>query len=203
MRWKVVSSAMGKDTLESEFLPDLIGAFAGFPKAFQCDGIVSFGESASGVVGQQLMVMVGRRGDSEERLQHAMQVGGVKKVDSADNFGDSLKSVVYHDGEVIACTDVFPDDHGIAQQFGFCLLSAVEGVLPGEGVPDSFQGFREVESEGVVFSGCYAGVLLVCAESSAGAGVEWAIAAVWSPACGFDFPQDVFSSAEAGVKEAA
>ena len=63
------------------------------------------------------MAVIGRL-QPQQRLQQAMQAGGVEEVPPAHHVGDPLQMVVHHHGDVIAGGNVAPPDHGIAPERG-------------------------------------------------------------------------------------
>ena len=105
--------------------------------------------------------MIGWRGEAEEFLENDVEVGGFEKVFTADDIGDSLKAVVVNDGEVVAGSDVFPDDDGVAEELRLASLFSMNAVVPGDLMANVVEGFGEIESEGVGFAGGDAGFSFV------------------------------------------
>ena len=76
--------------------------------------------------------MIGGDRKTQQGLENAMQVGRFEKINPAHNVGDALERVIVNDGQVITGPDVFPYKDGVAEEFGFGLLDAVDRVVPGQ-----------------------------------------------------------------------
>jgi len=112
---------------ETKFLPQLGSTDPSGPQFGQGDGLISFGETFPVFIGEEWMMMITWRGQSEEGLKQAVEVGCFEEVDSPDDIGDALKGIIMHHGEVVAGTDVFADQDGVAKEFG-------AGHLPSGGI---------------------------------------------------------------------
>jgi hypothetical protein len=62
------------------------------------EGIVSFGEADAVLVGEELGVEVGGRGEKEGALEENLAGGGFEEVAAADYFGDPGAGVVDYAG---------------------------------------------------------------------------------------------------------
>ena len=58
------------------------------------EGVVAFGEADAVLVGEELGVEVGGRGEVEGALEEDLAGGGFEEVAAADNFGDLRIGVV-------------------------------------------------------------------------------------------------------------
>jgi len=111
------------------------------------DGAVALGETLAPAVGDQVVVVVARRRDAEERLQQPMQMSGVEEVLAAADQGDPLQVIVQDDGQVIAGRRVLAGEDRVAQRFRPRLDPAGPAVVPVERA-GARHGAGDVETPG-------------------------------------------------------
>ena len=95
------------------------------PKLAQAGGLRRFRKLAAVGVEDQPVVVIDRRRQIEQRLQHAVHAGRPEQVLAAHHMGDALHRVVEHDREMIA---------------GRRLLAADDHVAPGRGIGRDLAG---------------------------------------------------------------
>lgn len=93
---------------------DVGRAEALFAEGGDGEGVVTFGEASAGVIADELVVMVGGRGEFEEGLEEAVNVGGGEEVCAPGDEGDFLGSVIDDDGEVVGGADVFSGENDVS-----------------------------------------------------------------------------------------
>lgn len=147
------------------------------------------------------MVIDGNR-KPEKCLEDPVQVRGIEQVDSTNDIRDFLQPVVVNHREVVARPDILSHNHGITEQLGAGQLFTPVGILPREFPFDRRKSPAEVEAQGMGRTFRDPTAAFVFTERAAGAGIERPFRSVGCLSRSFDFPQDVFSSAEARVEEA-
>ena len=82
---------------------------------------VALGEPLAVAVDQQIVVVIVRRRQVEQRLEQPVDVGGGEEVAAAHDVGDALGGVVDRDGEMIAGRRVLAGEDDVAEQPGLGL----------------------------------------------------------------------------------
>jgi len=196
------SDSAGSFVVKSKFRPEGGGGDAGFAERFQGDGAVPLGEPGAVCASKERMMEVSGDRVTEERLEHAMEMGRLEKIDTANDVGDPLEGVVVDDREVVTRSDVFADKDGVTEAFGPGLLQTVDGVGPGKVGAGPGKRFFEVETEGVGVTGGETCLAFPARELSAEPGIEGALAAVGSVSGPVYLAQNVAAGAEAGIQVA-
>jgi len=147
--------------------------------------------------------MIGRDGKTKKRLEQPMEMCRLEQIDSADNVGDSLESVIDDDGKVIAGADVFANEDDVTEPFRPGFLGAEPGVRPEEAVSGEGTSFFLIEAECAGDASGKPGGALVFGKAAAGAGVGEILAAVGGLTGPFDLAADVCSGAEARIEQSA
>ncbi len=130
-----------------------------------------------------------------------MEVGRVEEIDAANDIGDTLKRVIGHHGEVIACAYILPHEYGIAQIPGPSDLCSVIGVVPGQFRSCFIDRAVQIEAKAMVFScGNTRGALLV-GKSPTGPRINRAFASMGGISGSIGLTEDVVPATEAGVEE--
>ena len=119
----------------------------------QCDRAIALGQSLAPTVGYQIVMIVAWRLDLEQRLQQAMDVGGVEEILTTGNEVHPLQVVIDHHGEMIARGGVLARKDRVAQKLGLGSNPAGTAVVPIQGTGQR-QSLVDVEppSEGLALA---------------------------------------------------
>lgn len=93
-------------------------------------GPIALGQPPAIAGQQQRMVMVARHREPEQRLQKALDVGGLEQIPAAHDIGHALQGIVCHGCQHVAYPDVAPGQHNVSQQAGRCRHEPGVAVAP-------------------------------------------------------------------------
>ena len=91
---------------------------------------VALGEAPPRRIGEQRVVVIARRRQSEQRLQQPVDMRRLEQVGAAHHVGDALPRIVDHYGEMIGGGRIFPRQHDVAESGRIGGDLARPGVMP-------------------------------------------------------------------------
>jgi hypothetical protein len=170
------------------------------PQVAQGEGARALGHPPPVAVADQIVVVPARYRQAQERLEEAVDVGGVEQILAAGDERHPLGRVVDHDREVIARRHVLAGEHHVAEGSGVGLDPAGAHVVPGER-PGALERPGDVQPPGIGLAPSDPPGPLGRVEVAAGAGIEpLTRGPVGGGGGGGDFLAHLLARAEAGIE---
>ena len=179
------------------------GRPAAIAQVAQRDRPIALGQPLAAAVGDQVVMVVARRAQAEQRLQQAVDVGGVEQVLAAGDQRHALQMVVDRDRQMVARRHVLARQHDVAEAHRIGRDRCRRGTSSQVSGPVRASAFADVEAQRVGLAVLDPPRRLGRVELAADAGIErLAGGPVRGPAGLLDLEPDLAARAEAGIDHA-
>ena len=143
---RAISAPSGWVPREPDHPPDVVGRAPAIAQVAQGDRPVALGQALAAAVGDQVVVVVARRAQAEQRLQQSMHVRGMEQVLAARDQRHPLQMVVDRDRQMVARGHVLARQHHVAEALGIGRDDAGAAVLPGQR-PGAGQRLGDIQAQ--------------------------------------------------------